>query len=163
MQEEVEMRAVTLMITTSKLTARVVKAAVAKVLQEAQKSAAKHKQKIEIPHGKQTVRQLVGQDAGAANIEATNLRIRSFDRVARKYGVDYAVQVDKSGEIPKYLIFFKGRDADALNAAFKEYSAKEITKETQRPSVVKRLHQFKALVLGMKRDPVKSKDKGLEL
>ena len=70
---------------------------------------------------------------------------------------------DKNSEIPKYLIFFKGRDADALNAAFKEYSAKEITKETQRPSVVKRLHQFKALVLGMKRDPVKSKDKGLEL
>lgn len=163
MQEEVEMRSVTLMISTTKLSARVVKAAILKLLQEVQKGVAKHQQKSATPHGKQTVKQLVGQDAGAANIEATNLRIRSFDRVARKYGVDYAVHRDKNSEIPKYLIFFKGRDADALNAAFKEYSAKEITKETQRPSVVKRLHQFKALVLGMKRDPVKSKDKGLGL
>lgn len=163
MQEEVEMRAVTLMITTTKLSARVVKAAITKLLQETQKSVAKHKAKTAIPHGKQTVKQLVNQGAGASNIETTNLRIRSFDRVARKFGVDYAVQVDKSSEVPKYLIFFKGRDADALSAAFKEYSAKEINKEADRPSVVAKLQKFKSLVMSIKRDPVKTKEKGLEL
>lgn len=60
-----------------------------------------------------------------SNIEVTESNIKGFDRVARKYGVDYAIKKDKSGEIPKYLVFFKARDADALTAAFTEYSGKK--------------------------------------
>jgi hypothetical protein len=163
LQEEVEMRAVTLIISTTKLSGRTLKAALAKLMKEIEKGAAKHRQKDVTPHGKQTVKELIQKDAGASNIEATNLRVRSFDRVARKYGVDYAVQRDRSSAVPKYLIFFKGRDADALTAAFKEYSAKEIRKESERPSIVAKLRRFTELVRGMKRDPVKAKDKGLEL
>ena len=38
---------------------------------------------------------------------------------------DYAVKKDRSSSPPKYLIFFKGRDADALTAAFTEYTSKK--------------------------------------
>ena len=41
--------------------------------------------------------------------------------VARKYNVDFAVKKDKTTEPPKYLVFFKGRDADAVAQAFKEF------------------------------------------
>ena len=45
-----------------------------------------------------------------------SVNIKDFDRVARKYGIDYAVKKDTTEEIPKYLVFFKARDGDALNA-----------------------------------------------
>ena len=77
-----------------------------------------------------------------ANIEITDKNIRDFDRVARKYGVDYALKKDRSGEIPKYLVFFKARDGDALTAAFKEYTAKTERKK-ERPSVLKLLRKLK--------------------
>lgn len=168
MQEEVEMRAVTLIISSTKLTGRVLKASIAKLMREMEKSQAKHQQKkaekaAVIPHGKQTVKQLVGQNAGVANIEVTDQNIKSFDRVARKYGVDYAIKKDRSVSPPKYLVFFKARDTDALTAAFKEYSAKSIKREAERPSVLAQLRKFTELVRGIGHDKVKVKEKGLEL
>ncbi len=137
MQEEVEMRAVTLSITTAKFTGNLLKTAIAKVLRESQN---KHST---IRHGRMSVKELTSRDAGASSMEVTNLRVRSFDRVARKYGVDYAIYKDKStGEKSKYLIFFKGRDADAVTAAFNEYAAKDIKRETKKPSIIKRLHEI---------------------
>ena len=60
-------------------------------------------------------------------------------------GVDFAVKKDKSQTIPKYLVFFKARDADALTAAFKEFTAKNLKKEN-RESVLKKLGHFKEIV-----------------
>ena len=80
------------------------------------------------PHGKQTVKQLIGQNQGISNIEITDPSIKEFEKIARKYGVDYAVKKDRSSSPPKYLIFFKGRDADALTAAFTEYTSKKVKK-----------------------------------
>lgn len=98
-----------------------------------------------IPHGKQTVKQLIGQNQGVSNIELTDPSTRQFDRVARKYGVDYAIKRDRASDPPRFLIFFKSRDADALTAAFQEYAGKKV-KKAQRPSVLQKLAQFKALV-----------------
>ncbi len=137
MQEEVEMRAVTLSITTAKFTGNLLKTAIAKVLRESQNKNSS------IKHGRMSVKELTSRDAGASSMEVTNLRVRSFDKVARKYGVDYAIYKDKSGgEKSKYLIFFKGRDADAVTAAFNEYAAKDINRETKKPSIIKRLHEI---------------------
>ncbi len=80
------------------------------------------------PQGKQTVKQLIGQNQGVSNIEITDPSIKEFEKIARKYGVDYAVKKDRSSSPPKYLIFFKGRDADALTAAFTEYTGKKVRK-----------------------------------
>ena len=55
-----------------------------------------------IPHGKQTVKQLVGQNQGISNIEITDPSIKEFEKIARKYGVDYAVKKDRSISPPKY-------------------------------------------------------------
>ncbi len=60
-----------------------------------------------VPHGKQTVKQLVGQNQGISNIEITDPSIKEFEKIARKYGVDYAVKKDRSSSPPKYLIFSK--------------------------------------------------------
>ena len=49
-----------------------------------------------ISKGKQTVKQLVGQNQGVSNIEITDPSIKEFEKIARKYGVDYAVKKDRS-------------------------------------------------------------------
>ena len=148
MQEEVENRAVTLVISATKLTARLLKAAILKYLaSRKEKKLAKARAAPEKPTGKQTVKQLIGQNQGVSNIEITDSNIKSFERVARKYGVDFALKKDKSGDIPKYLVFFKARDADALTAAFREYTAKEVKRASKdRPSVLAKLAQFKELL-----------------
>ena len=164
MQEEVESRTVTLIISGGKLTGRLFKAAVSKYL--AHRKAVKQKReaaKDVKPQGKQTVKQLIGQNAGVSNIEVSDSNIRGFDRVARKYGIDYAVKKDRSVSPPKYMVFFKARDADALTAAFTEYSRKAVKREKERPSVLSKLRDFIALTKNRTVDHTRNKDKGLEL
>lgn len=160
MQEEVESRTVTLAISTTKLTGRVLKSAMAKYLAHLKaKKAAKNTVK---PAGRQTVKQLVGQNVGVSNIEVSEKNIKGFDHVARKYGVDYAIKKDKTGEIPKYLVFFKARDADALTAAFTEFSSKA-EKNKEKPSVIQMLRALKLPQLNKDVTKVRNKDKGLEI
>ena len=162
MQEEVENRAVTLVISATKLTGRLLKAAILKYLaSRKEKRLQKARAAPEKPTGKQTVKQLVGQNQGVANIEISDKNIKDFDRVARKYGVDYAVKKDKTLSPPKYMVFFKARDADALTAAFEEYT-RNTAKKRQKPSLIQHLHDIQAAKEIIK-PAVKHKDKGLEL
>ena len=147
MQEEVEQRSVTLAINTAKLTANVLKSAIRKYLAyRKEKKIEKARQGSVKPCGKQSVKQLVGQDQGVTNIEITDKNIKDFERIARKYGVDFAVKKDKTGDIPRYLVFFKARDGDALTQAFKEYTAKTDRKK-ERASVIQKLRKFKENVV----------------
>lgn len=149
MQEEVENRTLTLVVSGSKFTGRLLKSAISKYLaHRKEKKMQNRRDGPVIPHGKQTVKQLVGQNQGVSNLEITDPSIKEFERIARKYGVDYAVKKDRSCDPPKYLVFFKGRDADALTAAFTEYSANKVKKaeKVERPSVLEKLNQFKELV-----------------
>ena len=91
------------------------------------------------------MKQLIGQDQGVSNIEINDPTIKDFERIARKYGVDYAIKRDRSSDPPRFLIFFKSRDADALTAAFNEYAGNKV-KKASRPSVLQRLAHFKELV-----------------
>jgi hypothetical protein len=101
----VENKTVALAINGTKITGRMIKAAIASYL--AHRKAAKSQDVI--PHGKQTVKQLIGQNQGVSNVELTDPSIRAFERIARKYGVDYAVKRDRANDPPRFLIFFKSR------------------------------------------------------
>lgn len=151
MQEDIENRTVTLMINSAKFTGRTLKNAIAKLLRHMKDQS--HKEVVH--HGKQTVKQLIGQDQGVSNIEINDPSIKEFEKIARKYGVDFAVKKVK-GEKNKYLVFFKGRDADALTAAFTEYTDKRLHQKN-RPSVLKILNQLKAKMAN-REAPVKNKE-----
>ena len=151
MQEEVENRTLTLIVSGTKFTGRLFKAAISKYMahrREKKLEKQRSRDSPVTPKGKQTVKQLIGQNQGVSNIEINDPSIRDFERIARKYGVDYAVKKDRSASPPKYLIFFKARDADALTAAFTEYTDKKVKKaeKTERPSVLAKLAQFKELL-----------------
>lgn len=141
-----ENKTLALAVNGTKFTGRMMKAAIAKYL--AHRKEAKHQKARDgpvVPRGKQTVKQLVGQNQGVSNIELTDPSIREFDRIARKYGVDYAIKRDRNSDPPRFLIFFKSRDADALTAAFHEYAGKKV-KKASRPSVLQKLAHFKSQV-----------------
>ena len=158
MQEEVTQRTVALCVEATKLSGGMLQQAMKKVLDEMQKGVTGHKTKLH--HGKQTLRQLLKHNTGVSNIEITDPSIKEFEKIARKYGVDYAVKKDRSSSPPKYLIFFKGRDADALTAAFTEYTNKKVKKatKTERPSVLAKLNQFKEMVKNAVVDRTKRKE-----
>ncbi len=159
MQEEVENRAVVLAVRTARLTGEVLKDAVSKYLAYRKEKSLKNESVR--PAGRQTVKELVGQDQGVSNIEITEKNIKGFERVARKYGVDYAVRKKETGDVPKYLVFFKARDADALTAAFTEYTRKTEKKNEKRPLRRHTVDQERAR--DVKRlERVRSRERGLE-
>ena len=143
MQEEVEQRTLTRAINGTKFTGRMLKAAVAKFM--AYRRSHKAAKAYVHPKGKQTVRQLTRQGQGVNTMEIADENLRQFERIARKYGVDYAVRRDKAAVPPRFLLFFKGRDADAITAAFKEFmTAKE--RKSERPSLLQKLREFVPVV-----------------
>ena len=151
MQEDVENRTLTLIVSGTKFTGRLFKAAISKYMahrREKKLEKQRSRDSPVTPKGKQTVKQLIGQNQGVSNIEINDPSIKDFERIARKYGVDYAVKKDRSASPPKYLIFFKARDADALTAAFSEYTQRKVKKadRSERPSVLEKLAQFKELL-----------------
>ena len=85
---------------------------------------AKEHRARQIPHGKQTVKQLMRHGVSTNSLELSG-DTKSFDRVARKWNVDYAFY--KTGP-DKYLLFFKAGQADAMTAWFSGYSKKGLDK-----------------------------------
>ena len=146
MQEEMERKAVAISVKAGKLTADLLKKAITKALAEMEKS----QKNLKIYRGKQSVKHLVRQGAGVSNIEVTDGNIKSFERVARKYGVDFALKKDTTSQPPRYLVFFKSKDADALTAAFAEYSGKVVKRQDQaKPSIRRQLVQLQEVVKKM--------------
>lgn len=119
MQDEVNEKTIALYIKTGKLTAQTLQKAMKAILSKGKKQLAKP------PQGKQSLKQLMKQNAGVSNIEITEGNIKAFESTAKKYGIDFALKKDATESPPRYLVFFKGRDADVLTAAFKEFSANQ--------------------------------------
>ena len=136
MQDEVNEKTIALYIKTGKLTAQTLQKAMKAILSKGKKQLAKP------PQGKQSLKQLMKQNAGVSNIEITEGNIKAFESTAKKYGIDFALKKDATESPPRYLVFFKGRDADVLTAAFKEFSAKKLTQE-KKPSIRKLLSTLK--------------------
>ena len=135
MQEEVTQKTIALLFKSSRLNGDVLKKAMKMYLEH-------HKQGKQASHGKISVKELVGQGMGASSIEVTDNNIKSFERVARKYNVDFAVKKDKTVEPPKYMVFFKGKDADVITQAFREF-VKVNEKRHNRISVKEKLAEFR--------------------
>lgn len=123
MQDEVNEKTIALCVQCGRMTAGVLKAAMRKYLNGAERhkqkkvqrrqavkngraqerSRAKERRKLEKkqPHGKQTMKQLMAKGAQLTNILITDDNIKSFDRVARKYGIDYSLKRDSRISPPK--------------------------------------------------------------
>jgi hypothetical protein len=104
LQEQVDREAIAVTLKASKLTAK----GLAKALAALARKIQKEHQKAQTPHGKQSVEKLMNH-----NVPTNTIPIEGdkglFDRVARKWNVDYAFH--KTGP-DKYLLLFKSGQAD---------------------------------------------------
>ena len=132
MQEDIDNRTIALSVKASKLTAQVL----AKVLAAAANKIKDTYNQAQTPHGRQSVKKLMNHGVSTNSLPLDG-ETKLFDRVARKYNVDYAFH--KTGP-DKYLLFFKAGQADAITAAFSEYSKRVIAmKKDKRTPILEQL------------------------
>ena len=170
MQEEVNEKTVALCIKGGKISADILKASLMKLLREMERAKAKKAQERPpdkpevVKHGKQSLQKMMDTGSQLTNIEITDNNIRSFERVARKYSIDYSLKKDKSTDPPRYLVFFRAKDTDVMTAAFKEYTTGSLEKEKKKPSLLKRLRKvMEHSAEHREREKVKDKDRGQSL
>lgn len=128
-EEDASRRTIALSVKAGKLTARTLAVALAAAGRKIQKA----RREAQTPHGKQSVKKLMAHGTVTNSIELTG-DTKLFDRVARKWNVDYSFH--KAGP-DKYLLFFKAGQADAITACFAEYSKKVLTKTKARPAPIR--------------------------
>lgn len=162
MQEEVTGKSVALIIDGAKMSEQVLEKALQKFLESQKNKSPK------MHRGKQTLKQLAGQNAGLANIEISDKNIKAFTHVAKKYHVDFALKKDTTAEQPLYLVFFKSRDADAITAAFQEFASRKMGRD-EKPSIRERLAQAREQAVQkvehrtLDREKARVKERGVEL
>ena len=169
MQDEVNEKTVSLCIRCGKVTANLLKAAMKKALvkmeQEKQKlqgqKQPKQDKEDKTYKGKQSMDKLMKQNVQLSNIEITDGNIKSFERVAKKYSIDFSLKKDVNADPPRYYVFFKARDADVMTAAFKEYTGQSLNTD-KKPSVRKKLQQAISKSLKKHRELEKTKGKEKE-
>ena len=156
MQEEVTQRTVALCVEATKLSAGMLQQAMKKVLDEMQKGVTGHKTKLH--HGQQSLKQLKKHGAALSNIEITDANIGLFKPCAKKYGVDFTLRKDATTQPPHYIVIFKAKDADNMEQAFKEFTAKKLQRE-ERSSIRKNIAASKEKAAARNADRAKEKFK----
>ena len=133
MQEELERKTVAILYNGGKLSARTLARLAAVLVRMAQQAY----QKGLTPHGRQSVKKLMNHRTGTEAAEYVGAP-RQFDRVARKFNVDYAFYKVAP---EKYLLFFKSGQSDAITACLSEYS-KRVMNKSRRPSIRQQLRHL---------------------
>lgn len=178
MQEEVENKTINLVVRTTSLGLRSMYQGLHSALQKIENDysklisqrltkeqikAANMKFKAETKNahirGKQTVKELLSQGQGAESIEVGEKSLRDFQRIANKYGVDFAITKEKGTNPPVYNIFFKARDVDAIKSVVKDCTYLLKRRENQKESIREKLDKYKEIV---KNTPKKVKEKWKE-
>ena len=136
----------------SKLTAR----GLAYVVRAVGRKIAKAHRAKQTPHGKQTVKKLMAHGTSTSSLELSG-DTRLFDRVARKWNVDYAFY--KTGP-DKYLLFFKSGQADAITACFSEYSRRVLKRSKSQRVPIR--EQLKRAAAELARQPSHKKERARE-
>ena len=137
-QDSVNERCVALSVKASKITGRVLAKAMQAFLNKMNKSGVKH--------GKQSIKSLAKQGASLESVEISGEDIGAFNKIARKYNIDFALQKDISVDPPNWVVFFKAKDSKALESAFKEFSRGILQPgKSNKPPMLDKLNKFKEI------------------
>lgn len=162
LQDDVDQKSIAFAVNSSKFTGNNL-LKLAKYMISKAKNLESELKNPTVKHGKQSVRRLGKQNQGMTSVEISNKNIKCFERYAKKYGVDFALKVDKSQDPPKYMVFFKARDEEAIQNALKDF-AKARMRKSFRPSVRDALNliidELKLNLVARKLSKVMKKNRG---
>ena len=151
-QEHIDDKTIALTVKATKITGRLLAQAMRAFLK-------KMKEPKKPKFGKQSLKSLQKHGASLSDIEITGDNIGSFNKIARKHNVDFALKKDSSETPPKWMVFFKAKDADAITASFNEYGKIQLKQKNRKPSLMAALEKAKELVAAIA-PPVKNRSKG---
>jgi len=144
MQEEVSQKSMAFIVQTGKMTGKVFLQAIQKYLAlDRQRKQLNAREKALHPayKGRMTIREMMKERSGLANIEIHDEHIHDFERIARRYGIEYAIKIERDKTPSHFLVFFRGRDTDVLQTAFSEFVRKRL-KVQERPSLREKLRKL---------------------
>lgn len=137
MNDESNREVVTIMFRATKFTAQAVAEAMARYLheiKEEKKYRARNKvahSKPKEKHGKMKLEELMKQNQGAVTIEIPRDGVGDFVKIAKHYHVDFSVKKSANTKPPTYMCFFKSKDKDVMEAAFKAFIQKQEVKNSR--------------------------------
>ena len=146
-------RCVALSVKATKMSAR--------LLTKAMQAFLKRAKQPHIKTGEQSLKSLTKQGASIENVTVSGDNVGKFRKVARKYNIDFALKKDDSGTPPNWIVFFKSKDAKALDSAFKEFSQDILKDKTPKLPIAKEMERFKEIAEGLTpATPTKGKIRG---
>lgn len=102
--------------------------------------------KIHPTTGKQSVKTLIRQGQGVSSIPLADEGMKDFQKIAKKYGVDFAVVKDKKASPPVYTVFSRQRYR-CHHKDFTGLFCKQVKKPSvEKTSVLEKLKKFKEIV-----------------
>ena len=150
MQDEASQQTIALMIQGGKISAEILKQAIVKMQMYSSNLSnnikAAGEKEGDVKHGKQSLSSLMEHKAELTNIPIDENNIGDFEKIAKKYDMDYSLKKDKSQEPPVYIVFFKARDAGVMEQALKEYTRDYLNKDHSRVSVRQKLKEKQDLI-----------------
>ena len=152
MQEDVEQKTVTLAVNAVKFTGRVLKEAISRHVQN---TRMKKRENTPAKTGRVTMRELQKQYGELRSVTIDDDSTRQFERIARKYHVQYKVYRCAKG---KYQIFFKAPNAEAMETAFQTFVTNKIQK-AERPSVLQMLQDLQKTLFRPGRERVPRRER----
>lgn len=158
MQEEVEGKAVTLLVSGARLSARTLKEVISRYLQAQKGQFRKLRSSGVEKKGKQSVKSLMKQGQGVVPMEVKGKGIRQLEKITRKYRIDYSIKKCRGTEKPTYQIYFKAKDKDMMTQAFEEFAGKKVKAASRKASVVEKLNQFKEMIRNSVQERVRNKE-----
>lgn len=166
MHEDVNDKTIALCVRTGRMTAGVLQQAMMMILRERyyrSRYGVNRKDKSQVTvHGKKSMKQLMNEGSEITNIEITDSNIKSFEKVARKYHIDYSLKKDSSMDPPRYMVFFRARDVDVMTAAFKEYTGLSMSKDQEKSVTLKLQKALEKTISHRERNRNKQLNRGQE-
>lgn len=166
MQEQVNEKTIALQVSVAKFTTRELKHLMAAYLRH--RKDKKYRKPVKVKKikkdGKMTLEDLTKKHDGLKSIEISETNIKDFEKTAKKYNLEYALKKDVNAEPPTYFVFFKGKDLDVIDFAFRDYLKESMEKAKEnKPSIRKALKKMvdKAKEIGKSRDKLKDKEPSL--
>ena len=149
-QEEIEQKSIALVTRGATITAQIL----AKAMDSARYKMRLARDKPE----KKTAEELL--DSGSYhNIVISDENIKAFEPIARKHNIQYKLAKDDSVDPPRWLVFFRAKDVDAMTAAFKEFTKQTLEREEEKPSVRKKMAKYKEVIKKPVIDRTKHKER----
>jgi len=166
LQEQVNEKTIALQVSAAKFTARELRHLMAVYLRHRKDKKQRKPLKIKETKkdGKMTLEDLSKKHDGLKSIEISEKNIKDFEKTAKKYNLEYALKKDIKTDPPTYFVFFKGKDLDVIDFAFREYLKESMEKAKEnKPSIRKALKKMldKAKAMNKTRDKLKDKEPSL--